>query len=66
MNIGMLRSLENWNMLFGSMEWLLAVILKPLIALIFLGFVCLPFRLLAQKLPDNLLRRILLYRITKE
>lgn len=48
------------------MENLLVILLKPLIALVTLGLICLPVRLLAQRLPDSLLRRILLFRITNK
>jgi hypothetical protein len=49
-----------------AMEWLYALILKPFIALVVFGLICLPCRLLVQrKLPDGKLKRFLLRPISR-
>lgn len=42
------------------MSWAIALFLKPFAALVLFGLICLPVRLLAQKLPDGRLKRLLL------
>lgn len=42
----------------------IAMFLKPFVALILLGCICLPVRLLVQKLPNSWFKRLLLIRIT--
>jgi hypothetical protein len=44
-------------------NWLLALILKPFIALVVLGLICLPARLAVQRyMPEGKLKRFLLFR----
>lgn len=46
------------------MEWLLAVTLRPLVALVLFGLICLPARLAIQKwVPPGRLRSLLLLRV---
>jgi len=48
------------------MEWAIAVVLKPLAALVVFGLIRLPARLAVQKwLPEGRLKRLLLLRVTK-
>ena len=42
-----------------------AMILRPFVALIVLGLICLPIRLLIQKFPDGKVKRFLLLPIGK-
>jgi len=43
------------------MTWMLAVIFRPLAALILFGLICLPFRIAVQKwMPNNGLKKLLL------
>ena len=46
--------------------WALAVLFKPLAALVVFGFICLPARMAVRKwMKDGRLKRLLLRRITK-
>jgi hypothetical protein len=46
------------------MTWYLALLLKPFIALVIFGFICLPIRLAVQRwMRDGPLKRLLLTRI---
>ncbi len=46
------------------MSWYLALLLKPFIALVVFGFICLPIRLAVQRwMKDGALKRTLLTRI---
>jgi hypothetical protein len=48
------------------MTWLLAVIFKPLAALILFGLICLPVRLAVQRwMPEGMFKRLLLKRVAK-
>jgi hypothetical protein len=47
------------------MEWLLALVLKPFIALIVFGLICLPARLAVLKMRDSKLKRFLLTPISR-
>lgn len=43
------------------MTWMLAVIFRPIAALILFGLICLPFRMAVQRwLPNNGFKRLLL------
>ena len=43
------------------MTWMLAVIFRPIAALILFGLICLPFRIVVQKwMPNNGLKKLLL------
>lgn len=43
------------------MTWILAVIFRPIAALILFGLICLPFRIAVQKwMPNNVLKKFLL------
>lgn len=44
---------------------IITMFLKPFVALVVLGLVCLPARLAVQKLPDSWLKRLLLLRVLK-
>lgn len=46
------------------MSWLLAVIVKPIAALILFGLICLPARLAVQRMKPGRLRSLLLYKIS--
>ena len=49
-----------------GMEWLLALLLKPFVALVVLGLICLPARLLIRdKMRDGKLKRFLLRPISR-
>jgi hypothetical protein len=48
-----------------GMEWLLALVLKPFIALIVFGLICLPARLALMKMRDSKLKRFLLTPISR-
>ncbi len=46
--------------------WLLALFVKPFVALIVFGLICLPARLLVQnRMKDSRLKRLLLWRLPK-
>ena len=47
------------------MSFFFAMILRPFVALIVLGLICLPIRLLIQKFPDGKVKRFLLLPIGK-
>lgn len=43
------------------MTWLLAVLVKPFVALVLFGLICLPARIAVQKwMPDGKMKRLLL------
>jgi hypothetical protein len=42
----------------------LAIFIKPLVALILFGIICLPARILVQKMREGKLKRLLLFRIS--
>lgn len=43
------------------MTWMLAVIFRPIAALILFGLICLPFRIAVQRwMPNNGLKKLLL------
>jgi hypothetical protein len=48
------------------MEWLLALLLKPFIALVVFGLICLPARLAVRAwMPDGKIKRLLLTPISR-
>lgn len=43
------------------MTWLLAIVIKPLVALVLFGLICLPARLAVQRwMPEGKVKRLLL------
>ena len=44
---------------------IITMFLKPFVALVVLGLICLPARLAVSKLPDSWLKRLLLFRVLK-
>ena len=47
------------------MSWLLAVVLKPVAALILFGLICLPIKMAVHKiLPDGKVKRLLFRKIS--
>lgn len=47
-----------------TMEWLLAVVFRPVAALILFGLICLPARIAVQRwLPEGKLKRLLLLKV---
>jgi hypothetical protein len=42
----------------------IAMIVKPFVALILFGLICLPARIIVQKMRDGKLKRFLLFRIS--
>jgi hypothetical protein len=50
----------------GGMEWLLALLIKPFVALVVFGLICLPARFALQRhMPDGKLKRFLLRPISR-
>jgi hypothetical protein len=48
------------------MEWLLALLIKPFVALVVFGLICLPARFALQRhMPDSKLKRFLLRPISR-
>jgi hypothetical protein len=48
------------------MTWLFAVVLRPFVALVLFGLICLPVRLAIQRwVPDGVVKRFLLLEVRK-
>lgn len=49
--------------LCGMTSLMIALLLKPFAALVLFGLICLPVRLLVQRMPESRVKRLLLFRV---